>query len=598
MKHARLMLLALLVIGWTGFGLRGQTVTVATPASSIQAAIQAAPNGTTIMIGAGTWHEPIDLLGKQLHIKGQGPGATVIDAGGLLPAVTMTNGEPFGTIIEGLTLQNGRGIPVPIPFLAGFVFGGAIHVFGSTLGGGFPEIDIEVKNCELRASFATAGAGLYAGGNCRIKITDSVISTNIDIDPLGTTTPVVGTIGVTVDLNSTLEMRGCLVENNVGGGVNLGSTVLPFPSIFEDTVVRGHSSFGIALGGTSTAHRISRCLINSNSPGLIIGGGLPSAPLRVEDSIIVNNAAPSVVGAGGAMFINGGTIDVYGCTFEGNTAPTGSLVAGNFGEVNDISFNNCIMRGHGPNAVDIPSTIITQVDFNHCNFEGGIAGPGNIDMDPLFVDPANGDYRLRCNSPCINAGSALFNSPNFATRRDIEGDIRPLFGVPDMGADESDFVGYSTPMAGGITDAAGSPAELLRVNGSTGAAGRCVELSLGQSFDFSMDTPPGAAPGRPFAVFGAVGVPELDAATVLPSGIGTMAFAPCALVPFWSDVFFTLTNNITPLPCGQAIASFPTPWSSASFPGFGFPVDFTVQGVVEQADGSLGVTNGVVVSIR
>jgi hypothetical protein len=323
-----------------------------------------------------------------------------------------------------------------------------------------------------------------------------------------------------------------------------------------------------------------------------------AVPMRIEDCIVEQNSALPNTTSGGAMLIDGGFIDVYGSTFLNNSAISGALVASVDVGVNNISFNNCIMRGHGPNAVDIPSTIITQVDFNHCNFEGGIAGPGNIDMDPLFVDPANGDYRLSCNSPCINAGSAAFNSPNFSSRLDIEGDPRLLFGAPDMGADESDFVGYSTPMAGGITDAAGSPAELLRVNGSTGAAGRCVELSLGQSFNFSMDTPPGAAPGRPFAVFGAVGVPGLDAATTLPSGIGTMAFAPCALVPFWSDVFFTLTNNITPLPCGQAIASFPTPWSSASFPGFGFPVDFTVQGVVEQADGSLGVTNGIVVSFR
>lgn len=54
-------------------------------------------------------------------------------------------------------------------------------------------------------------------------------------------------------------------------------------------------------------------------------------------------------------------------------------------------------------------------------------GNHNLNVDPLFVDPANGDYHLRTTSPCIDQGSP-------ASARDFEGNA-PVGGV-DMGGDE------------------------------------------------------------------------------------------------------------------------------------------------------------------
>ncbi|MCB9766607.1 MAG: hypothetical protein H6752_00295 [Candidatus Omnitrophica bacterium] len=47
-------------------------------------------------------------------------------------------------------------------------------------------------------------------------------------------------------------------------------------------------------------------------------------------------------------------------------------------------------------------------------------GIGNIEGDPLFVDPENGDYRLRASSPCIDAGTKV----EVAT--DLAGNPRPI----------------------------------------------------------------------------------------------------------------------------------------------------------------------------
>ena len=50
--------------------------------------------------------------------------------------------------------------------------------------------------------------------------------------------------------------------------------------------------------------------------------------------------------------------------------------------------------------------------FLYSNVQGGLDDIGNIDADPMFVDPDNDDYRLQPDSPCINTGNpaAIYNN--------------------------------------------------------------------------------------------------------------------------------------------------------------------------------------------
>jgi hypothetical protein len=50
--------------------------------------------------------------------------------------------------------------------------------------------------------------------------------------------------------------------------------------------------------------------------------------------------------------------------------------------------------------------------ISYCDVQGGWEGVGNIDADPLFVDPDNGDYRLSPGSPCIDAGDNMAVPPD------------------------------------------------------------------------------------------------------------------------------------------------------------------------------------------
>jgi len=71
--------------------------------------------------------------------------------------------------------------------------------------------------------------------------------------------------------------------------------------------------------------------------------------------------------------------------------------------------------------------------------EPGFEGNGNIDADPLFVDPAiadfeaeGGDYHLQADSPAIDAGAVVSG-----VMWDIDGGWRVCGARPEIGADEN-----------------------------------------------------------------------------------------------------------------------------------------------------------------
>jgi len=64
--------------------------------------------------------------------------------------------------------------------------------------------------------------------------------------------------------------------------------------------------------------------------------------------------------------------------------------------------------------------IENNLNISYSNIEGGWSGIGNIDTEPLFVDPDNNDFQLQPSSPCIDSGhpSSIFNDWD-GTRNDM-----------------------------------------------------------------------------------------------------------------------------------------------------------------------------------
>lgn len=136
---------------------------------------------------------------------------------------------------------------------------------------------------------------------------------------------------------------------------------------------------------------------------------------KINNSILANNALAGIyiINNCESNTIINSTIanNLYGiCSNSSPTIVTNSIVWGNT--------NYQIYGNH---------TVSYSV------IQGGYEGEGNIDADPLFIDPANGDFHLQAGSPCINTGT---NQAPFLSTHDFDGDPRILHGIVDMGMDE------------------------------------------------------------------------------------------------------------------------------------------------------------------
>jgi PKD repeat protein len=239
--------------------------------------------------------------------------------------------------------------------LSGFTLTGGSSDYG---GGAFCESSGVLTNCVLSGNI---GAGCYGGisHNCTLTGNSGV-----------------GAWGGT--------LLNCLLSNN--SGWDAGGAV--YATLYNCMLTHNIGTFA---GGASSCTLFS-CKLTENSGGE--GGGVNAS--KLFNCILVKNSAtanPWYPGAGGG--VSGSTLN--NCTLVGNAAQNEG------GGARDSTLRNCILHlNQAPTGL---------------NFSGGAIsyscstplppGPGNIAADPYFVDAAAGDFRMRPDSPCIDAGTNL-----------------------------------------------------------------------------------------------------------------------------------------------------------------------------------------------
>lgn len=260
-------------------------------------------------------------------------------------------------------------------------------------------------------------------------------------------TPGTGT-GFDVEAQGSLTLRGVSVISTTSRAPVVCGT--PTSALSLDQVLLD-SSQQAAIGALGCALDISRSKIHvrdKDVPPLLAtdaakvnvdrstfdgGGGLIAAGtntvLHMTNSIVSNQATAFSTRAftgpeTGSIFVSFSTVvnSPITCPMVGNCLTSGlclsDMIAVNLGAGAPI---DSVIPGNG-----------CRVNFSALFPQTNLVnGANNVFMNPLLVDPANGDFHLKAGSPALDAAD-----PTAANATDFDGAARPQNGRSDMGAFE------------------------------------------------------------------------------------------------------------------------------------------------------------------
>jgi parallel beta-helix repeat protein len=349
-----------------------------------------------------------------------------------------------------------------------------------------------ITNCTFSGNIAENGGGAIGNYQGKPTITNCTISDNRSLYEKGgglafwqsnpTLTDCVITAnqtpgsggGIYCSNNSHVKINSCRIEHNQaesGGGV--------FIRDHSNTVIRNSTisqNYASLIGGgiltTETTTEIINTVICNNActrggGGIAFRNNTNDNPSTMINCLIIANSTEGIgAHAGGGILCEVSSPVINNCTIVGNWSGThgGGIQSDSWASP---IISNCILWANESSEgqqISISAVIAYgNLSVEYSDVQGGQNavyvgtgcelhwGNGNIDVDPLFVDPGywdsnntptdpnddywvDGDYRLQPKSPCIDVGDNSVVEPNST---DFDGDERIINGIVDMGAYEA-----------------------------------------------------------------------------------------------------------------------------------------------------------------
>jgi hypothetical protein len=313
----------------------------------------------------------------------------------------------------------------------------------------------------LRSTVISGPVCIDAGKAGELEIDDSTLNATFDLPCLTLNKDATvrrSTVG-RHELPAALARRAPTTR-----GVFITPQVLITDGLVEDSTLNG----GLGLSApTAVARRVRS-----------IAQGLTSA--IAGQGLVVDSLAQSELGAAvEAVTDKGGTLMLLGSTAvsTNSAALISDWVAARSGATsNDLVVSNSIARGAGSDLLAMPVEVcgfeetcanglihIDHSDFGTRSPAAGsliTEGAGNISADPLFANPATGDFHLKPGSLAIDAGAVQDRT----LPSDLDGHPRVQGLAPDLGAFETPVpAGPGAGPAGNHGPSGGSVPKLSRL---------------------------------------------------------------------------------------------------------------------------------------
>ena len=426
--------------------------------NELRQVLAAAAAGDTIVFAPGvtgtiTLTQGTLTVSQPVTIQGPGAARLAVDGGHAVTVFQISNTSGTAAL-SGLTVQNGNAT-TPDPFNPNYsVCAGGVFVSAGA--------DVALTSCTLTGNSAYSEYGANGGGLC--------------------------TAG-------TATLTSCTLAGNSAYGFGGGAANENGALTLTDCLLSGNSNSGGSGGGIDNEYGLltmTGCLLSGNSAGYY----------------------------GGGLYVGSGSATVTGCTLTGNSAPGGAGGGLTFGGssltlTDDILYGDNGGEAHsfnGPNTVSASFCDIGET----LGGDGVADNGGNVNEDPAFLAPAEGDYRLAANSPLAGAGT-----PVAGNEYDADGRLRP--NPPAIGAYE--------PAAGTLSG-----------QGRNVSAGAGVPLTV----YVATFTDPNPSPTFPTVLINWGDGTALDTTTgaVYASGTSGTGYAVAGTHTYASDGQYTVTVDV------------------------------------------------------